>query len=265
MQIITGKTPKARRCLLYGVGGIGKSTWAAAAPNPIFLNFEDGLDDIDCSKSPWLTSYEATLDAIGFLLREQTPYQTVVVDSADWLESLIFLKVAKDAGKKSIEEIGYGKGYGIAADMLSYICEGLDTLRRKGMNVIFLAHEKVVKFSQPGGESFDRYTPAMHRETAAVLTEWCDEVLFAHYETFTKKEDLGFNKTRSFAVGGSTRVVRCVENASAIAKNRLGMPETIALDWSAYQAFWSKPAETGSNINGVVVNGSSKKKESVNA
>ena len=259
MDITHGKTPKARRCLLYGVGGIGKSTFASQAPHPVFLNLEDGLDDIDCAKSPWLTNYDSVLQSIGWLLRESHDYRTVVIDSADWLESLIFAKVAADSGKKSIEEIGYGKGYGTAADNLTYICQGLDGLRRKDMNVVFLAHEKVVKFSQPGGESYDRYMPAMHRETSAVLTEWCDEVLFAHYETFTKKEDLGFNKSRTFAVGGNTRVVRCAENASAIAKNRLNMPETIALDWAAYQSFWAQPAVASSNINGVINNGSSKK------
>lgn len=263
MELLTGKTPKPRRCLLYGVGGIGKSTFAAQ-PGHLFLNLEDGLDDIDCVKTPWLTTYDEVLTAIGWLIREKPACRTVVIDSADWLESLIFLKVAADAGKKTIEEIGYGKGYGTAADLMTYLCRGLDNVRQQGKNIVFLAHEKIVKFSAPGGDSYDRYMPALHRETCAVLTEWCDEVLFAHYEVYQKKEDLGFNKVRTFAVGGNTRVVRCTENASAIAKNRLNMPEIIALDWSAYQAFWSQSVTpVAGNISGVINNGSSKKKESV--
>lgn len=260
MNISKGKTVRPRRVLLYGTKGIGKSTWANSAPAPLFINIEDGLDDLDCAKTDWLTSLDSVIEAIAWLINNPTPYQSVVVDSADWLEGLIFKAVAETAGKVSIDQIGYGKGYQSAADKLTQILEGLDIVRRNGgKNIIFLAHDDVRKFNSPGGESYDRYGPALHRETAAVLTEWCDEVLFATYESFTRKEDLGFDKVRTYAVGSGNRIIRTQESPAVVAKNRLKLPDPMPMDWLTYQSFWSQsPPAVAGNIGGVVVNGTSK-------
>jgi len=51
-QIRTGKQSSPPRILLYGTEGIGKSTFAAQAPNPIFIPTEDGLNEIDCASFP---------------------------------------------------------------------------------------------------------------------------------------------------------------------------------------------------------------------
>ena len=40
--------------MLYGTHGIGKSSWAAQAPGVLFLNVEDGLNDIDCGMIGYL-------------------------------------------------------------------------------------------------------------------------------------------------------------------------------------------------------------------
>ena len=260
MNISKGKTPRPRRVLLYGTKGIGKSTWANNAPHPLFLNIEDGLDDLDCEKTDWLTTLDQVYDAISFLYSTPTPYKSIVVDSADWLEGLIFKAVAIEAGKASIDQIGYGKGYNSAADKLTSVLEGLDYIRRQhGKNIIFLAHDQVTKFSAPGGESYDRYSPALHKEMSAVLTEWVDEVLFATYEVFTRKEDLGFNKTRNIGTGTGARIIRTQETPAVVAKNRLNLLDPLPMDWSAYQAHWSTPEAPHGNIAGVVVDGSSKR------
>ncbi|MFN9292481.1 MAG: AAA family ATPase, partial [Planctomyces sp.] len=47
VKITTGKKAVPRRVMLYGTHGIGKSSWAAQAPGVLFLNVEDGLNDID--------------------------------------------------------------------------------------------------------------------------------------------------------------------------------------------------------------------------
>lgn len=258
MEIIKGKTPGPCRTLLYGTEGIGKSTWASCAPAPLFINLEDGLDRIDCHKTPWLKSSEQVLDVIAWLAAEDRNYRSVVVDTADWLETLIFAEVAKSKGKAHIQDIGYGKGYDEGADRLTEILRGLDYVRRKfGVHVIFLAHEKVEKFAPPGADAYDRYTPAMHKETRAVLCEWCEDILFASFKTFTKTEDLGFNKTRHIGIGGTQRYIRTTRNDAITAKNRLNLPDEIALDWAEYAKYFAPAAPVG-NINGVVVNGSSK-------
>lgn len=282
MEISHGKRARPRKVLLYGTKGIGKSTWANDWPKPLFLNLEDGLDNIDCAKTPWLTTYDQVLAAIGWLIANPQPAQTIVVDSADWLESMIFLVVAAEANRKSIDLIGYNKGYQAAADMFSFINRGLDKLRiEQNKHIVFLAHEKTIKVKQPGIDVYDKYGPALHEETNAVLTEWVDDVLFANYKTFTRTESLGFEKNRAVAVGGTQRIITTRETAAIVAKNRLGkIPDEIGMDFAEF-AKWlprldfttpaSQPpiavangeplAPTGANIAGAIVNGHNVKSE----
>ena len=51
-NIQTGRENKPPRIMIYGSEGIGKSSYAAGAPNAIFIQTEDGLGEIDCRKFP---------------------------------------------------------------------------------------------------------------------------------------------------------------------------------------------------------------------
>lgn len=240
MKILKGRQVVPRRTLLYGVHGIGKSTWAAAAPECLILNLEDGLNDIDCQRTEHLTTLEQVNDALRWLGTQQHSFKTVAIDSIDWLESIIHAEVAKAAGKNSIADIGYGVGYKQALTHWDKITFALDWLRsEKQMGVILLAHCAVKKHSDPEQDSYDRYQPALHDLASAFLMEWCDEVLFASYRTYVRKEDLGFNKERAIAIGGTERYIRTQETAAALAKNRLSMPAEIEFSWSAYAQFFS--------------------------
>jgi len=255
MKILTGKKPVPRRCLLYGVHGIGKSSWAAQAPAPLFLDFEDGLNDIDCSRTDHLQSMEMVNEAFIWLESEQHEFQTLVIDSADWLERRIWDLVAERGGKKSIEDFEYGKGYKLAGAVWQNFLKRLDWIRtERKMSIVILAHSQIEKQSPPGSESYDRYSPALHKTASAMVQEWCDEVLFASYQTFTKTEDEGFGKKRTIALGGTDRIIRTQESATALAKNRLAMPAEIEFSWAAYAQHMA------GNISGVVVDGSSKRK-----
>jgi hypothetical protein len=136
------------------------------------------------------------------------------------------------------------------------------------MAVILLSHAKVERYESPESESYDRYSPDLHKSSSSMIQEWCDEVLFASTRVYTKKQDEGFNRTRNVAIGGKERFIRTSESASSIAKNRLGLPAELPLEWSAYaecvKAYYAnaKPAETKSvDVSGIVTNGSSRKLE----
>ena len=226
--------------LLYGVHGIGKSSWAAQAPNCLILNIEDGLNDIDCQRTEHLTNLEGVNEALTYLGTQQHEFKSLAIDSVDWLEGIIHTEVAKKAGKDSIADIGYGAGYKQALKHWDQLLFKLDWLRsEKGMTIILLAHCAIKKHQDPEQESYDRYQPALHDTASALLQEWSDEVLFASYRTYLKKEDLGFNKTRGIAVGGTERFIRTTETATALAKNRLSMPSEIGFSWSEYAQFFS--------------------------
>ena len=136
-QIQSGRVPAPRRVLLFGTAGIGKSTFAASAPKPVFVQTEDGLGEIDCAKFPLAMKFGDTMKALSELYTEDHPYQAIVVDSLDWLERLIWAEVCRKRGVQTIEDIGFAKGYTFALTEWREFLEGLASLRRdRGMTVV---------------------------------------------------------------------------------------------------------------------------------
>lgn len=259
MIINKGKKIRPRRTMLYGVHGVGKSTFAAQAPNTILLNLEDGLNDIDCASTECLKDFDRVMESLRWLGNNKHDFQNVAIDTIDWLEQLIHKKVAQAASKDSIADIGYGAGYKQALAYWDRVTFALDWLRsERNMGVVLLAHAEIKRFQSPETDSYDQYRPALHDLASSTLQEWCDEVLFASYRVYVRTEDQGFNKERSIAVGSGERYLRTQETAAVMAKNRLSLPPEIPFEWSAYaEHFGTAPAPAG-NIAGMVVDGSSK-------
>ena len=226
-----------RRTLLYGVQGIGKSTWASKWPGPVFVPTEDGLSNIDCRAFPLA---KRMTDVQGYILDlggEEHPYKTVVLDSADWFEKLIWQSVCREHSKESIADFGYGKGYALAVEKFRKCLRDLDQCRTRGMHIVVIAHCAIVRFESPEGESYDRYQPRLHRECAALIQEWADEVLFANYQTFTRKTDEGFGRERNIAVGDAKRILYTQEKPAYLAKSRLPLPPEMSFEFEEYAKF----------------------------
>jgi hypothetical protein len=223
--------------MIYGVEGVGKSTWAASSPAPIVLQTEDGLGRIEVARFPLAVEFCEVLAALRDLYREKHEYRTVVVDSVDWLERLIWVDVARDAGVESIDAIGYGRGYVAAVEYWKKILAGLEALRRdKDMGVVLVAHGRIESYQDPERESYSRHVPSLHKHAAALLLQWVDEIFFASWRVAVKKTDEGFGRTRGHGVGSGARIMRTEERPSHVAKNRLGLPYEMDLNWPAYQA-----------------------------
>jgi hypothetical protein len=120
---------KPPRILIHGVHGVGKTTFAAGASDPVFILTEDGLGTLDVPHFPLARTFDQVMQALASLYAEEHAFKTLVVDSADWLEPLVWARVCKDQGWKSIEDAGYGKGYVNALDLWREYIEGLNALR----------------------------------------------------------------------------------------------------------------------------------------
>ena len=94
-QVQRGRSHLPPRILVYGTEGVGKSSLAATTPKPIFIQTEDGLGEIDCDKFPLAKSLEDVVAALTELETQQHDYQTVAIDSLDWLERLIWDAVCR--------------------------------------------------------------------------------------------------------------------------------------------------------------------------
>lgn len=236
-HIQRGRTPMPRRVMLYGVHGVGKSTFGAMAETPIFITTEEGTNDIDCDRFPLASRYVDVVGSLSSLYSEDHSYRTVVVDSLDWLERLIWLDVCAKRGVETIEDIGYAKGYVFALTQWREVLAGLDALRTdRGMQVILIAHAAIEKFANPETDTYDRYVPRLQKQASALIQEWCDEVLFAAYRVLTKSKDEGFNRKRVQGVGSGERVLKTTERPAHVAKNRLNLPDELPLDFRVYAA-----------------------------
>jgi len=236
-QLNRVSVPKPPRILIHGVAGVGKTTLAAHAQNPVFIQTEDGLGTLEAAYFPLAQTFEQVMEALVALYSEAHDFQTVVVDSVDWLEPLIWAKACRENGWASIEEAGFGKGYIAALTFWRQYLDGLNALRDdRGMTVIQIAHTDIKRFDSPEHDPYDRYVIKLHARAAALLQEHSDLVLFANYRISTTKADVGFNKKVNRALGSGERVMHTAERPAFLAKNRYGLPDSLPLDWSALAA-----------------------------
>jgi hypothetical protein len=221
------------RILLHGVAGVGKTSLAAAFPNPVFALVEDGAGMLDITGAP-IKSFSDMMEMISSLHNEEHEFQTFVVDSLDWFEPLVWAEACLINKWNSIEDAGYGKGYVAATELWRHFVEGINELRSdRGMTIVNIAHTDVKRFDAPDSEPYDRYIIKLHKAASALLMEHSDCIFFANYRVSTVKSELGFGQKKTRAVGSGERILHTVERPSHIAKNRFGMKDILPLSYEA--------------------------------
>ena len=221
---------KPPRIMLHAPHGIGKTSLGASMPDPVIIQTEDGLGMINIPTFGVLKSYTDVMDSIGALYTEEHDHKTVVIDSVDWLEPLIWQEACRVNNWSNIEQPGYGKGYIAALDVWRGVLDGLNALRdERGMTIMMLAHTETKRFESPEVEAYDRYTPKLQKSASALLQENVDSVWFMNYRVSIVKDDKKDPNSRARGVGGGQRVLYTAERPSHLAKNRYRMPDSIPL------------------------------------
>jgi hypothetical protein len=239
-KVSSGVVKRPHYILMHGLPGLGKSTFASKAPRPLFLCAEKGTNHLDVNRLE-LDSFPLFLEAINELKAMKHDYKTVVIDTIDHVEPLIFQQVCKDKGKRSIEDIGYAKGYIFALDFWKELIDGLEALRELGLNVILLAHTEIKTFQDPQlAEGYDRYQIKLHHKAASMIIDRVECVLFANYETFLKTETGAKNK----AFGEGARVLYTEHRPAFQAKNRFNLPHKLPLEWDDFAKGCDKKPST---------------------
>lgn len=219
MKITRGKRNTAKRVVIHGVEGIGKSTLAAQFPNALVLDTEDGTNHLDVARVT-VASWVDAEGSLHELARDRQGFDTVVIDSVDWLERLLIDHLLKKAGKRSIEDFGFGKGYTMVAEAMGRFLAVCDTLVTAGVNVVLVGHTTVKRTSPPDmDEGYDRYELKLTKQSGPLVKEWADCILFANYRTKLVAGEDG----RTRAKGGKERVLHTERTAAWDAKNRYGL------------------------------------------
>lgn len=229
--ITTGLISKPQRVLIYGPEGIGKSTLAAAMPEPIFIDIEQGTAHLDVMRIDTPDMWSTLLDEVRYITRNVTQASTIVIDTADAAERLCQRFVCAKREKRNIEDFGYGKGYVYAVEEFNNLLIALNGAVQAGFNVVVIAHSQLRKFERPDElGAYDRYELKLDKRVATLVKEWADAVLFCDYETFVSRDDNGKAKA-----SGGKRVVRSNHHPVWDAKNRWGLPDRLLLDEAGYK------------------------------
>ena len=231
---------RAPKIVVVGQGKIGKTTFAAMAPNAIGILTEDGADAVDANAFPLASSLTEVYAAVDTLINQDHDFQTLFIDSLDWLEPMIQDHVCKQNNWKNIEQPGFGKGYVAAAEEWRNLLSGLEVLRgTKGMGIILIAHDKIKRIEDPLTEGFDSHVLKLHDRAGALVQEWADVIGYAGYRIFTSKTDAGFGNKETKATTTGERILHVEPHPAHCGGNRFGLTN-MPLDWAAFQEALTK-------------------------
>ena len=227
IPIQTGKIETAKKVVIYGPEGIGKSTLASKFPRPVFIDCEGSTNELDVSRYPAPLTWNEILAFIDDAVKNHT-CDTLIIDTADWCEQFCTKYTCDKLNVKNIEDIGYGKGYQYLTQNFTELLKRCDALIANGINVVFTAHAQMRKFEQPDEMgAYDRWEMKLSKRNAPLLKEWADLVLFCNYKTTVITDQ----KSNSKKATGGTRKMFTTHHPCWDAKNRYGLPEVMDMDF----------------------------------
>lgn len=231
LNISSGRIRKPQKVVIYGPEGIGKTTFAARFPDPVFIDTEGSTYHMDVKRTSKPQSWQELMDQVRQIAGSPGVCKTLVLDTADWAEMICAASVVSKYQKKSIEDFGYGKGYTYLQEEFGKLLNALTEVINAGMNVVLTAHAKMRKFEQPDEMgAYDRWEMKLSKQVASMVKEWADMVLFANYKTYVVAAD---DKGKKHKAQGGKRVMYTAHHPCWDAKNRHDLPEELPLDYAA--------------------------------
>ena len=233
MEITKGKIPSAKKTLIYGPEGIGKTTFASQFPDPLFIDTEGSTKELDVARLPVPSSWSMIKEEARYVIQHPGCCKTLVIDTADWAEKMAIQAVLDEHNKNGIEDFGYGNGYRYVYEKFCELLNVLNDVIAAGVNVVLTAHATLRKFEQPDElGAYDRYTMKLidspKTSIAAAVKEWADMVLFANYKTIVITD----SKTKKTKAQGGQRIMYTTHHTCWDAKNRYGLPEELPFRYS---------------------------------
>lgn len=241
-------TSEGRRILIYGAGGVGKTTLSLGMPGrTAFIDLDNSLgklsgefaqlDNVSIVQgvNDW-TSLLGMLSASGW-----EDFDNIVIDTMTMAEQLAVEYTLDtvpngNAKAKSVEDYGYGKGYGFVFETFLKLLPILETHTKAGRNIVLICHDCQRTVANPAGGDYLRFEPRLQDPSSGKgsirlrLREWCDEVLFVTY-------DISVDEKAKKAQGAGLRTVYTQDQTWCMAKSR-GTTDTIPLD--APVDFWAR-------------------------
>lgn len=233
-ELTCGIQQKALRVGIYGQPGIGKTTLAAEFPDAVFIDVEDGSNQLPVARMPRPTSWEMLLDEVREVRDGNVPCATLVIDTADAAQTLCIRSLCAERGWDGLEGAGYGKGYTYAAERFGKFLDLLGEVVDSGRNIVLTSHAMARKFERPDESgAYDRYEPKLEKKIAPIYKEWCDMLLFLDYKIYVETESNKDGKVTKAKAKGGRRVIRTTHHPCWDAKNRFGLADELPLEYKS--------------------------------
>ena len=234
----SASTTAGHRIIVYGPGGIGKTTLAAGFPGRVvFIDLDESLGRLRGLDGVQVVNNIATWADLRTALQSDgwQSDDAIVIDSLTKAEELAVAYTLENTlqdGKRasSIEGYGYGKGYGYVFDTFLPLLADLDRHCRAGRNVVLVCHDCTTNVPNPTGDDWLRYEPRLQSPTSGKASirlrarEWADHVLFIGYDVAVKD---GKGK------GQGTRTLYPAELPHCMAKSRTIRDQMVVDDGNA--------------------------------
>jgi len=220
------------RIVIHGGPGVGKTTTAAYAPDPIIMPLESGEGLLSLDELPRPNSYGDVMEMLAELHTSEHGYRTLLVDTIDKLEPLVWDQVCNDKGgggknaKTNIEDFGFQAGYKQSDPYWIAFFRALDALRRSGMTIVVLSHTEGRTINDPLRGDYNQWTPKLHKRANALLFEWADLVGLLEIERMVLKDENG-KPAKSNSTG--QRILHLEDSGGMLAKNRYRLPAEIRI------------------------------------
>jgi len=223
-------TKSGHRIVLYGPGGIGKTTLAAHLPGPVaFFDLDESLGRLgEQIGLAGIMPVEGVGTWAGLRSALQSDgwdkVKTIVIDTGTRAEELAVahtlgtVKKEQGATAENVESYGYGKGYVHVFDTFLPLLADLDRHCRAGRNVAIICHDCTATVPNPAGADWIRYEPRLQSPTSGKASirlrvkEWADHVCFMGYDVAVSKDGKG--------QGAGTRTIYTQELPHFMAKSR---------------------------------------------
>ena len=229
LNITSGRVARPQKLVFYGVEGIGKTSLAAQTPDPLFIDTEGGTAHLDVRRLQKPASWEELISLIKEVAATPDVCRTLVIDTADWAEQMCIDYICAKYKQPGIESFGYGKGYTYLSEEFSRLLAACDEVILSAKNVVITAHAKMRKQELPDEQgAFDRWELKLSKQTAPLLKEWPDALLFLNFKTLVVATDSNTHKAQ-----GGKRVMFTSHHPCWDAKNRHGLPEELELSYAS--------------------------------
>lgn len=230
-----GRIKAPFRALIYGPEKVGKSTFAAGAPNPIWLGADSGTEHLNIKRLPSPDTFKDVLEGIDEVATrgKSKGFETLVIDPLGWIEPMMILDFTGDVNMNLAKwGGGHGAGYQALSDRYRMLLNGAERVWKAGLNVILIGHATVKMFNDPEGPGYERYELAVDKRGAGPVKQWVDAILFAKREAFGKADEA--NPKKSKAYGSAAHMLHTKWSPAYDAGNRYTLPETMPLSWSVF-------------------------------